>query len=439
VSQHHFQQQDRYHEALLRDRLQGVAHYDFGVTELEIDERAFSAGQFRVKKFSAIWPDGASVSCGDGTPEPPPPPRTLPGDAVRIEVLLGLSQETDTSGLVVGDSESSVARRFTREIRNVVDTNTGGSPQEVEWARPNLRVFFGNERREGYTVIRVAELLRQENGQFQVLDTRLPPVLHLRAAPFLANGIERVLANIVARAQQLSGERRQRQAGGNVDFHASETRKFWLLHTLNGSIPRLTHLLATPRVHPEEAYVTLAELAGMLCSFSTGIEPTDIPKFNYLELGEVFEALFAIVLRLLPGGIEQPYVEIPLEHRPDGMFIGRIPDPKLVADEFFVAVKSNMADALVRERVPAVLKMAGWNQIFDVVKQARHGVRVEIEWNPVGALPMKPGMCLFRVRRENSYWDEIAKSQTVALYLPVDSDWSNTTLSLYAIEPSKLR
>ena len=39
LSQHHMQQQDRYHEALLRERMQGVRHYDWGITDLEIEIR----------------------------------------------------------------------------------------------------------------------------------------------------------------------------------------------------------------------------------------------------------------------------------------------------------------------------------------------------------------------------------------------------------------
>ena len=66
-----------------------------------------------------------------------------------------------------------------------------------------------------------------------------------------------MLAAITARQRQLAQERKQRQAG-SVDFHATDSKKFWLLHTLNGAIPLLTHLLDTPRVHPEEAYLLLA-------------------------------------------------------------------------------------------------------------------------------------------------------------------------------------
>jgi len=186
-------------------------------------------------------------------------------------------------------------------------------------------------------------------------------------------------------------------------------------------------------------YLALSGLAGQLCSFSETDEPTTLPKFKYLELGEVFEELFAKVISLLSGGLEQPYLEIGLEHRADGMFIGKFPEPSVAVRELFVAVQSTMPEALVRERVPAVLKVAGWNKIYDVVKQARHGVRNEIEWNPSGALPLKPGVCFFRLRREGPFWDDIAKTSSIALYLPLDADWKGTSLALYAVEPSRLQ
>lgn len=437
LSQHHLQQQDRYHEALLRDRLRAITHYGWGVTELAIDERGFAAGQFQLRRFAAIWPDGTSIACGEGTEVAAPPPRPLPADALRTEVFLGLAYELEGTALV-GTEDDPGMRRYVRTSRQVLDVNTGGSPQEVDWARPNLRVFFGGERQEGFATIRVAVILREANGVFRIQDTFVPPVLDFKVAPFLENGLRRILASVVARQVQLAGERRQRQSGA-IDFHATEVRKFWLLHTLNGVIPRLQHLLDTPSVHPEEMYVTLVSLAGELASFSPDADPTQLPKFNYLELGEVFEQLFAVVLRLLPGGIERSYVEIGLEHRPDGMFIGKIPDKGLLDQELFVAVNANMTDALVRERVPAILKVASWSQIYDIVKHARHGVRVEIEWNPTAALPVKPGVCFFRVRREGPFWDDISRSSTVALYLPVDGEWAGATIALYAVPPTHAR
>jgi type VI secretion system protein ImpJ len=441
ISQHHFQQQDRYHESLLRERLAAVVHYSWGITELEVDDNALASGHFKLKRFAAIWPDGEALRCGEGSDEPAPPPRpfgaAFPADATKLEILLALAHEADASANVASNDDAGAAR-YTRVPRGVPDLNTGTSLQEVERARPNLRVFFGNERHDGFATIRIAELVRRPNGQPMVRDNYVPPVMHIAAAPFLAGGLHRVLSAITARQRQLASERKQRQAG-SVEFHTTDARKFWLLHTLNGAIPLLTHILATPHAHPEEAYLLLATLIGQLSSFAPDSDPTSLPKFNYLELGEAFEVMFARVLSLLSGSLEQHYVEIALEHRPDGMFIGKIPDPKLVGHEFFVAVKASLAESLIRERIPAVMKMAGWAHIYDVVKQARHGVRVEIEWNPSAALPVKPGICFFRARREGPFWEEIVKTSTIALYVPAEPDWHDATVSIYVVDPAFLR
>jgi predicted component of type VI protein secretion system len=65
-------------------------------------------------------------------------------------------------------------------------------------------------------------------------------------------------------------------------------------------------------------------------------------------------------------------------------------------------------------------------------------VRVEVEWNPSSALPIRPGMCFFRMRKEGTFWDEISQSSTLALYLPSDGDWKDATVSVYAIEAKRL-
>jgi predicted component of type VI protein secretion system len=86
-----------------------------------------------------------------------------------------------------------------------------------------------------------------------------------------------------------------------------------------------------------------------------------------------------------------------------------------------------------------LLKVADWKHIVEVVKQARHGVRAEVEWNPSSSLPLKPGVCFFRLRREGPFWEEIAKSGTLALYLPSDADWKDAWLGAYAVDPTYLR
>jgi type VI secretion system protein ImpJ len=441
VSQHHFQQQDRYHEQLLRDRVSALVHYDWGITELELDMRALASNELRILRFRAIWPDGASIRAGEGYEQPAPEPRNFAAaftaDLSKLEIFVGLVHEGESTAILNRPQEPQEPRRYVQDVEKVSDLNTGTSPLEIEWCRPNLRVFVGNERRDGYSTIRIAELVRQGSGQTIVRDNYVPPVLHIETAPFLRAGLQRVLTVANAQRKALASERSQKQAG-SVEFHSAAAQTFWFLHTLNGAIPRLSHLLETPRAHPEEVYVALVDLVGQLSSFVADSDPMSLPKFNYLELGDVFESLFARAVSMISGDRERPYTEIELERRPDGMYLGKLRDPKLAARELFVAVRANLVEAVVRDRVPAVLKVAAWNQIYNVVKQAVRGVRVEVEWNPSAALPVRPGTCFFRIRREGQFWDEIKTSSSIALYLPSDGDWSGASIAIYAIDAKHL-
>jgi type VI secretion system protein ImpJ len=67
ITQHHFQQFDRYHEWLVSERLRAALPYGWGVLEIEVDERALSAEQFKLTRLSAVLPDGTTFEHGEGT------------------------------------------------------------------------------------------------------------------------------------------------------------------------------------------------------------------------------------------------------------------------------------------------------------------------------------------------------------------------------------
>lgn len=437
LTQHHFQQQDYYHERLLAGRLRALAHYDWGVLDLQIDRAALATRQLRLLRVSAIWPDGTSVECGVADSDSAcPAPRSFeaafePG-ARALSVYLGLARELP--GQPPGDAAGQGTHRYQAEVRSVRDAN-GGAEAEVEWARPNLRLFFGDEPQDGYTTIRIAELVRDAGGNTLQRDNYVPPVLQLSSAPFLLQGLHRVLSAAIARQRQLAGERARRRPG-QVEFHATAAQRFWLLHVLNGAIPGLRHLFDEGHAHPQQLYLALATLAGQLSSFGTTVDPAALPAFDYLELGSCFEELFARLLVQVAVELELPYREVPLERRSDGIYLGKL--EQLGEREVFVALRSSSSEALLRERAPQVLKIADWTQIYDVVKQARHAVRLELEWQPSAALPLEPGACFLRLRKEGSFWKGIERSGTVALYLPRDAEWQGASLSLYTIEPRLL-
>ncbi len=56
---HHFQQADRYSEALVAGLAQRLTPYGWGVSSLEIDDQALKVGQFRLKGCAGLTQDGA--------------------------------------------------------------------------------------------------------------------------------------------------------------------------------------------------------------------------------------------------------------------------------------------------------------------------------------------------------------------------------------------
>jgi type VI secretion system protein ImpJ len=68
---HHFQQQDRYLEAVMRDRVGALHPFHWGLSRAEVDGAALQAGAFGLSRAAGTMPDGLSFSFPDRDPMPP--------------------------------------------------------------------------------------------------------------------------------------------------------------------------------------------------------------------------------------------------------------------------------------------------------------------------------------------------------------------------------
>lgn len=442
VSQHHFQQADLYHERCLNARTQALQAYGWGLTHLDIDQSALNSNHFRIAELEAIWPNGTVVSWGKGRPHATPSGRdfteALNSSHEGLDVYLALPTPSEGGASLARSHEPRGDRQFLETELSVSDRNSGRSPITIQWAQPNVRILFGEEPRDGTEAIRVAQLIRESSGRVIVRDNSVPPSLHLSVAPFILSGLNRLLSAMGAKQKELKRERTQRKIG-SVDLAAASARSFWLLHTISGAQPRLTHYSQSGKSHPEALYLELCGLLGQLASFSASVEVEQAPPFDYQNLGGTFEPLYARILSHISAKVEKPYVEIELTRRAeDGMYLGKIRDTSLLKQELFIAVHSSQEESIVRDRIPGLMKVASWQQIYVAVKQSRRGLRLDVEWNPSAALPIRPGTIFFRLQKEGSFWDDIRASSTIALSLPNEQGWQKATLSLYAIDARHL-
>lgn len=438
MTQHHFQQLDRYHEAFVTDRLRTVVSYDWGVAELVIDERALAAGQLRIGSLAAVLPDGTPVLAGDRREDRIPSraidPVVFPANVQTMDVYVGLYEERDNAPNVALEPRPDAAIRYEREQVAAYDFN-GGGEQALQVARRNVRVLLGEESREGLVTVRVARIERVPGGAFQLSRTYIPPCTRVGASPVLVAGFRQLLGAMVAKQRMLAAGRKARTEAA-VDFEAGDNVKFWLLHTLNEQIPRFSHVLDHGPTNPEQAYLTLASLIGQLCTFAVDGDPTQIPSFQYLELTGTFEPMFRRAQALLGAVVAERFVEIPLQKREDGLYLGQLEDPALLQYEFFVSAEG-VPEAQLRERLAKLTKVASWNQITSILNSAVNGCKLELEYRPPGALPVRPGLVFYRLSRTPDFWNDVVTTASVAIYQPMNRD--EVHLKLYAVDPKNLK
>jgi len=185
--------------------------------------------------------------------------------------------------------------------------------------------------------------------------------------------------------------------------------------------------------------VALAQLIGLLCTFAVDSDLSTIPKFNYMDLSECFAPMFQRAYSLLDAVVAEKYVEIPLTKRADGMYLGQIEDRELLRFEFFVAARAegSVPEAHVRDRLPRLSKIASWVQIDSIMNSAVNGAKLDLEYRPPGALPVRTGDVYFKLGKTPDFWNDIAGTGTIAIYQPVDPQAIN--LTLYAVDPVNLR
>lgn len=434
----HLQQSDLYHEALLHGRMSAVLNNAWGVTAVTFDERALSAGQVKIVKCHGYFPDGTPFLIGDrgeDQVEARPLEGAFPAALDALDVFLSIPHVREThANISLDPAKVGPAQRFVAQSTTVPDLNSGRNDQSLIWARSNMRLLFGTEARDAFQTVRVAQLVRDRTGAVVLKKSFIPSILRTSASDHLMGGVRSILSALVGKQKSLSEGRRQRSDAA-VDFQASDTAKFWLLHTCNSFIPAFSHLADHGSLSAEQSYVLLGSLIGELCTFSADGDPTSIPKFNYLELTDVFEPMIARTLRMIEGIIPESFKVIPLEKREDGMYLGKFEDPQVPRTHDLFLEAKGADEATLRERLPRLLKIGSWTQIGYILNSATPGLRVAVEYRPPTAIPVKPGLIYLRVDQSGDYWNDILGSGTIALYQPIDPQ--KVDLRLIAVQTKK--
>ncbi len=436
LTPHHFQQADNYQEELLNSRLRSVVSYEYGVLDLQINHEAIANGNFQVTSCRAVLSDGLVINFPDtdAVPDLRPVKDHFGPEADTLGVHLAIpAKKFGTANFQASGGKADLNLRFLQEGSLAKDETSGTNEQPLAFARPNLRIIFDDELRDGFTTIKIAELKKTTTGQLKISEEFIPPILKVTANVWLTNMLRRVLDILITKSNELGDQRRQRTSS-LADFTTSEIAVFWLLHTVNSSIPIMSHYFHTPLVHPEKLYLEMAGLAGKMITFSTDLHPKDIVKYDHEDLYFTFYNLTKQLEHLLETVIPSRCVAIPLEKISPTMYIGRVEDDRLLKEaEFYLAVNAQMPEAKLIEEIPRLIKIASRDVVNTVVERALPGVVLSHSNPPPAPIPTRIGFRYFMLDSTGAYWEGIKGSKVIAIYVP--EKIPDKKLEMYAVKP----
>ncbi|MCO6510928.1 MAG: type VI secretion system baseplate subunit TssK [Aridibacter famidurans] len=435
LTPHHFQQWDNYHEELLSSRIRSVLPYEYGVIDLQVNREAISNGDFQVTNCHAVLPDGLMINVPDaeGVPDLRPIGNHFHPEQEKLGVHLAIpARKLGEANFQANGAKPSPNLRYLQEGALVKDETSGTNEQPVAYAKSNLRIIFDDELRDGFTSIKIAELERTPTGQLKISDDYIPPVLKIPASSWLVNMLRQLVEILITKSSSLGEQRRQKNAS-LADFTTSEVAVFWLLHTINSSIPKMSHYFRSPLVHPELVYLEMAKLVGQLLTFSLEEHPKDIVKYEHDDLYYTFSNLSAQLKELLETVIPSRCVPIPLERTRETLYVGRIEDERLFKDAaFYLGVSAKLAESRLIETVPRVTKIGSRDVIDTIIGSALPGVVLTHVSPPPAPIPSRVDFQYYMLDTIGPYWDGIKGSKVISVYIP--EEIPDEKLELYAVK-----
>lgn len=418
----HFQQSDRAQEAERRLLALAVQPLLRGFVQLTIDAEALTNQSFTLRAATGIFPDGTvfDLPASDVLPEARHLAAAFDGRRERLEVHLALPALTPGGALCDSpEAPSATPVRYHRRAVTIRDEVPGGAERPITTLSKGISLRFAHEGLDGFTSLKVAEVVRQAAGGYALADTYIPSVVSLQASPVLLRLLRRLADIVSARAADLSQSRRQRTQG-LVEFSVSETANYFLLHTVNGALPGLLHLLDQPQAHPERLYRELSRLAGQLLTHASDGHPRDLPPYRHDDLAGTFLALDQRLRGLLETHIASRYTPLPLTRAASGIHSARLTEAVLDGHRLYLSVLSSAPSDKIIQQTPIKAKIGAGARVSQLIAQALKGVPLTYLAVPPAEIPSQPGTSYFELQRAGDEWAQVVESRSLAIYLPPD-------------------
>lgn len=425
----HFQQNDRYFEALIENRCRPMRPYSWGIEELEINQESLNLGKIEIAKCKAILPDGTIVNIpsADAAPKPIEPNSQTKDENVYLCLMERRPNATEASR----EEDDDLEVRYTIKVADVRDASLPeDSNAPIELASKNLLLLTESNERADFACIGIGRIIEVRSDKKVVLDDSfIPSALDCRSHVALAGYIREIQGMLKQRADAIAV-----RLGGGGSGATAQVEDYMLLQLINGYEPVFAHLATLPAFHPEALFQLCLKLAGELSTFTaSNNRPSGLPEYVHTNLAMTFITIMTEIRRSL--GLERAHSaeQIPFKYYEKvGINLAIVHDKGLFKNAVFVlAVKADLPSEKLRSQFPLQATIGPKELMKDLITSQLQGITLEALAVAPRQIPFHSGFSYFELDRRGDLWKQLSTSGGLGLHS--SGKYPGLELELWAI------
>ena len=416
---HHLQAADRHTRESGRRSEDWFHPFDWGLRSIDLDRDAIANSVASVRGCEARFKDGTKLAIPeDTTVDPVELKAALSGPTGETTLFLAVPA-LQRGRANVEARPTADGPRYSVDVQEFEDENTGGQEQPVPLLRPRARLLLSGQDATGYEVLPLARVTRSaQTGAAPMVDTAyVPPLLTLDAWLPLWRSVQALHHQIGARIEQMASQLVDR----GISFESQvpgDAERMLKLSALNGAFSYLEAVGYVRGLPPMATYRELCRLVGQLAIFGPTRRPPNLPGYDHEDLAGCFLAVIKHIQQgldvLAPSAFEKRY----FERAGERLQVAVEPDWLTNVKSLFLGVETELGEQDCQKVLDAMdLKIGSGAQVEQYYRRRVQGLKLTPVSRPPRALPAGAGTVYFQIERDPVFWKDVADTHTLGIRL----------------------
>lgn len=399
----HFQQQERYLEAMLYKQLQYLQGFYWGFYKLSLDNEALIHGKIALKEAKGIFKEGTSFDIAQI--DLSPTPISCEESDINKVVYLCIPRESESKYQTNDTPELSRYKQSEAEINDSEKNLIESHPIQIKPL--NIQLKLGKPSHE-YDFLEMAKIKALKTDGGILLDEDfVAPSLKISASQYLCEKLIHTLEAIKKLISPFKTIQRKSEYNSLIQYqYQSELNKYY--HLLN-------HDLNSPSTNPENLFKSLLSF----CSTLSVIHQDELkiqPNYNHENLFSCFNPLFDFIQTNLTKNIIINAHKINLNNQGRGFWLTAKIPPEELKKTLVLSLEFTEKPPLSAEDCINHLKLGTQKTIMHLIKQALPGIKLYPIKNVPTAISSSQYGHHFEIDKQDKLWKALSAEQNLVLY-----------------------